>query len=286
MWKTEKSATPKKPRSRKAQLPPRVPNVSRIPRLDGINFDTPEILATLGITETSYSDISDSLDPPKISLELNISDQNLNLDCWAASDRALPKEIFAEAGIHKEIYELVAIYCADSEQQLSPKLFRPGLKKFQKRLDGLIEDFNPDAGANPQGPWLPRERDEINLRSALFEALDRELDRQHEEEGKMELDIATIRSVLETLQRAVEGLQAVEKGRGPDGDRSKHQLVRGLAVIFEEYTGQKPKRSYDPVPVGDDAVTGKFANFVKAVNELIPEPYRIKKFDTLIRAVA
>ena len=178
------------------------------------------------------------------------------------------KEIFAEKDIDKEIYELVAVYFADCEQQLSPKLFRPGLKKFQKRLDALIEDFpNADAGANAQGPWLPRERDEINLRSALSEALDRELERQHEEEGKMELDIATIRSVLETLQSAVAGLQAVEKGRGPDGDRSKHQLVRGLAIIFEEYTGQKPKRSYDPSQMGDDAVTGKFANFVKAVNE-------------------
>lgn len=37
--------------------------------------------------------------------------------------------------------------------------------------------------------------------------------------------------------------------------------------------------------MGEDAVTGKFANFVKAVNELIPEPYRIKKLDTLMRAV-
>lgn len=133
---------------------------------------------------------------------------------------------------------------------------------------------------------FPRERDEINLRSALSEALDRELERQQEEEeGKMELDIATIRWVLETLQRAVAGLQAVEKGRGPDGDRSKHQLVRGLAIIFEEYTGEKPKRSYDPFQMGDDAVTGKFANFVKAVNGQIPEPYRIRKLDTLIRAV-
>ena len=61
MWKTEKSATPKKPRSRKARLPPRVPTACRIPRLDGINFATPEVLATLGITETSYSDIPDPL---------------------------------------------------------------------------------------------------------------------------------------------------------------------------------------------------------------------------------
>jgi hypothetical protein len=283
MWKTGQSATPRKPRSRKARLPPRVPTVCRIPRLHGINFATPEVRAILGITETSYSDIPD---PPEISLELDISDQNLNLDYWAASERALSKEIFAEMDIHKQILELVELYCADSEHQLSPNVFRPGLKKFQKRLDALIENFpNADAGANARGPWIPRERDEINLRSVLSEALDRELEQQHEEEGKMQLDIATTRSVLETLQSAVARLQAVEKGRGPDGDRSKHQLVRGLAVIFGEYTGQKPKRSYDPSQIGEDAVTGKFANFAKAVNELIPEPYRIKKLDTLIRAV-
>jgi hypothetical protein len=221
-------------------------------------------------------------------LELNISEQNLNLDYWAASDAALFfKDNALRLDISNRIREVVAVYLADCKQQLSPKLFRPGLKKFQKRLDALIEDFPNDAsGANAQGPWIPRERDEINLRSALSEALDRELERQHdEEEEAMEIDIATIRSVLETLQSAVAGLQASEKGRGPDGDRSKHQLIRGLAVIFEEYTGQKPKRSYDPIQIGKDAVTGKFANFVKAVNDLIPEPYRIKKLDTLVRAV-
>jgi hypothetical protein len=285
MWKTEKSATPKKPRSRKARLPPRVPTVSRIPRLHGINFATPEILATLGITETSYSDISDPLDPFKISPELNISDQNLNLDYWAASDRALSKEIFAEKDIDKEIYELVAIYWAACEQQLPPKLFRPGLKKFQKRLDVLIEDFNPDAGANAQGPWLPRERDEINLRSALSEALDRELERQHREEGIMEIDIAIIRSVLDTLQSAVAGLQTVEQGRGPDGDRPKHELIDGLGKIFEERTGLKPRRSHNSSQEGDDAVTGKFAAFVKAVNKSIPHPYKITGLDNLIRAM-
>jgi hypothetical protein len=195
------------------------------------------------------------------------------------------KEIFAETDIHKQIRELVELYCADREHQLSPKVFRSGLEKVKKRLDALIEVFrDTDAGTNAQGPLIPRERAEINLRSALSEALDRELERQHDEEEAREIDMATSRSVFETLQSAVAHLQASEKGRGPDGDRSKQQLVRGLVVIFEEYTGQKPKRSYDPIQIGEDAVTGKFANFVKAVNELIPEPYRIKKLDALIRA--
>jgi hypothetical protein len=267
MWKTEKFATPKKPRSRKARLPPRVPTVCRIPRLDGINFATPEVLATLDITEMSYSDISDPPDPPKISLELNISDQNLNLDYWAVSDAALFKENALKLDINNGIQEIMAIYWAACEQQLPPKLFRPGLKKFQKRLDALIEDFKPDAGANAQGPWLPRARHKITLRSTLSEALDRELERQHGEEGM------------------ISGLQAVEKGRGPDGDRPKHELIDGLGKIFEERTRLKPRRSHNSSQEGDDAVTGKFAAFVKAVNKSIPRPYKITGLDNLIRAM-
>jgi len=164
-------------------------------------------------------------------------------------------------------------------------VFRPGLNKFHNRLSAFIEDFpSGDADANPRGPWLLRERHRISLRSALSEALDRELERQHTEEGAIETDIDIILSSLKTLQSAVEHLQAEEKGRGPDGDRPKHRLILGLARIFEERTGEKPKRSYDPKQTGDDAMTGKFANFIKAVNELIPEPYRIKGLDTLIRA--
>ena len=283
MWKTEKSATPKKPRSRKARLPPRVPTVCRIPRLEGINFDTPEVLATLGITEMSYSDISD---PSKISLELSISDQNLNLDYWAASDAALFKENALKLNINNGIQEIVAIYWTACEQQLPPKLFRPGLKKFQKRLDALIEDFNPDAGENAQGPWLPRARHKITLRSTLSEALDRELERQHREETMMKIDITTIRLVLETLQSAVAGLQAAEKGRGPDGDRPKHELIDGLGKIFEERTRLKPRCSHNSSQEGADAVTGKFAAFVKAVNKSIPHPHKITGLDNLIRAMA
>ena len=281
MWKTAKSTTPKKPRSRKARLPPRVPTARRIPRLDGINFATQEVLATLGITETSCGDIPDPTDPPKISLEVNISSQNLDLDYWTASDAGLAKQNAVELDINNRIRESVADYLAACGQQLMPKLFRAGLKKFQKRLDGLIEDFpTADAGANARGSWLPRERHKITLRSTLSEALDRELERQREK-----TDLATIRSVLETLQSAVAGLQAAEKGRGPDGDRPKHELIDGLGKIFEERTRLKPRRSHNSSQEGDDAVTGKFAAFVQAVNKSIPHPYKITGLDNLIRAM-
>ena len=77
----------------------------------------------------------------------------------------------------------------------------------------------------------------------------------------------------------------MEKGRGPDGDRPKHELIGGLGKIFEERTGLKPRRSHNSSQEGDDAVTGKFAAFVKAVKNSIPHPYKITGLDNLIRAM-
>jgi hypothetical protein len=295
VWKTKEKPGPKKPRGRKAQLPPRVPTSGYIPRLTHrllrkktapstpenarsveIDFASPKIMAALGISVTESVGVSA---PPEVSLAMSAADQSLALEAWATGDKALSAGLFAEQNIRKEIRELVAMYCFDCEQQLAPKTFRLGLNKFYRRLSALIDDFpTGDAGLDARGTRLPRERNRIILRSALSEALDRELERL----GAGGLDIQTILAHLQFLQSAVEHLQNEEKGRGPDGDRSKHKLIVGLARIFEERTGEKPQRSYT---LGG-GVTGKFANFVNAVNEKIPQPYRISNFDTLIRAVA
>jgi hypothetical protein len=76
-------------------------------------------------------------------------------------------------------------------------------------------------------------------------------------------DLPMIRRRLLCLRNAAERIRVDESGAGPPADRTASTLVRGLACIFHERTGKRPSAYSD----------GRFARFVWAVNELIPEDF-------------
>jgi hypothetical protein len=100
-------------------------------------------------------------------------------------------------------------------------------------------------------------------------------------------DTEYIRGGLDTLLEAVKRLAVDEGGPGRDANRAKHLLIRGLARIFEDHTGKRASSSFyiDRTSEGDSAVRGEFADFVKAVNESIPDGYRLVGLETLFRSL-
>jgi hypothetical protein len=68
-------------------------------------------------------------------------------------------------------------------------------------------------------------------------------------------------------------LREQEAGAGNDADRAKHQLAAGLARIFEKHTGLPAGFGFWKArdAIGDDAVRGPFAEFFKAVNDIIKD---------------
>jgi hypothetical protein len=86
---------------------------------------------------------------------------------------------------------------------------------------------------------------------------------------------------LTILRHAAERVRNAESGGGAPADRNALVLVRGLAVIFQE----RSKRNPSPSPAGH------FAAFVRAVDELIPEEFRLddgesSRLDHLIATAA
>lgn len=235
MQETEETAAPNK-RGHKAKHPPRVPAYRRIPRLSNVDFGTQKILQALDLTETDQNGADES-------------------------DANIYRGVTGEHDVHKNIREVVAVYCADKAQQIAPAKFRSELRKFHHRLETVVRRF-PAA------------------HSVLTEALDRQLDLTCDEPSPDQADlhyVEDVRRALGKLLTATEQLREAEGGAGRDGDRAKHQLIRGLSVIFEDHTKEKAKSKFwiDQSRIGDDAVRGPFPDFVKAVNDSIPRSYRI-----------
>ena len=169
---------------------------------------------------------------------------------------------FSELDLHNQIRQVVADYCADEAQQIAPKEFRARLRAFQRALETFLTKFpEPD--------------------DSLAEALDREL------WDETTPDTESIRRCLDLLLEAVNHLAAEEGGPGKDANRAKHLLIRGLARIFEDYTGKKATSSFyiDPIYDGDRAVSGPFADFVKAVDQSIPDRHRLVGLENLFRSM-
>jgi hypothetical protein len=83
-------------------------------------------------------------------------------------------------------------------------------------------------------------------------------------------------------QQGINKLAVSETGPGRDSDRSAYWLIARLADLFELCTGKEAGRTYDGSRVGDEAVSGPFGIFVRAVNKQIPKDFRLRGIDNLI----
>jgi len=179
--------------------------------------------------------------------------------------RRLFQDIASELELHNQIREIVADYCADHAQQIAPKTFRADLRTFETALKTFLTKF-------------PEPSD------SLTEALNQELNKLDDDAAP---DTEYIRRSLDTLREAVNRLAVDEGGPGRDANRAKHLLISGLAHIFEDRTGRSAISSFhiDQTYEGDNAVRGPFADFVKGVNENIPDRYRLVGLETLFRSL-
>jgi hypothetical protein len=231
----------KRKRGRKSGILPRVPVSRNVPRLSK-NFATREVLQALKQAMASFKTLSNS---PRV--------------------RKMFQHIFSELDVNNQIREVVADYCADEAQQVTPKNFRARMRTFDRALETFLTKFpEPD--------------------DSLTEALDRELNILEHEAAP---DTEYIRGGLDQLLEALKRLAIEEGGPGKDSNRAKHLLTRGLARIFEDHTGMKANSSFyiDQTYEGDRAVRGPFADFVKAVNQSIPDRYRLVGLETLFRSL-
>jgi hypothetical protein len=269
-------------RGRKSNLPPRVPAVRRIPRLEHIDFASPAVISALKAAgwKAAKHPVLNEIDPGwNQAAEVLIQEAVARgIIAGPANVKLIwPKPLTNDDGIdeieklalHNDIRALAADYIANKQYQMGPKNFRTKVKTFHKALKALVES-------------LPRADDELS------EALNCELDkltdgdlaeamncRLNEVDSESAQDLDHIRGGICALLKAAERILADEAGRGTDADRSKHCFLVGLARIFEERTGRKPTRNDE---------SGDFFAFVAAVDEQMPADFRLTGIDHLIRS--
>jgi hypothetical protein len=220
----------------KSKLPPRVPIARSRPRLAGVDFCSPAVCRALGLAEKN----------------------RVESDCETDGDddRSLFLEVFRKHDLSKYIKDVVADYWADRSHQVSPAEFRSrlhsfddGLQRFLKVFPGvkMLTDCKGDGILSPAS-------------GALAEALEIELTKEETS------DLYVVETALHHLREATESLLSREQGAGKDGDRAGHLLIKGLANIFEEYSGKKAKTYWiDRSAAYEDPVRGDFADFIRAV---------------------
>jgi hypothetical protein len=214
----------------KSKLPPRVPIARRRPRLAGVDFCSPAICRALGLAEKNHSES--------------------NCEIQRDDDQSPMLEVLREHDLSKHLKEVVADYCADRFHQVSPADFRAHLHSFDDGLQRFLKVFPDLTGGRILSPGS----------GSLAEALEIELAKEETS------DLYEVGRVLQHLQEATERLLSREQGPGKDGDRAGHLLIKGLAIIFEEYSGKKAKAYWiDRSAAHEDPVRGEFPEFIRAV---------------------
>jgi hypothetical protein len=258
---------------KKSSLPPRSPNALWLPRLRAIDFADDGVVKPL--KDAGW--VVDQFD-------------------------GIPDEI-ALACLNNLIREIVADYMSvraeTRRNRVPPAKIRNAVAKLERDVGALIRQLQDEPGSNVSAidrakiarnvAKLPCETGSA-VERIVVEALNCELDAIDCEHAPdlafvraaldalpwAPPDLAVIRVGLDALRTASRHIRIAESGAGPPADRTKITLVCGLARIFNQYTGNIPS----PSP------KRPFAQFVVAVNDLIPE-FQIKAgLDHLIASAA
>jgi hypothetical protein len=227
---------------------------------------------------------------------------------WALDEfDGIPDEI-AAACLNNRIREIVAYYISirvnDRRRDAPLAKIRNAVAKLERDVGKLIRQLRDEPGSDVSAfdrmvvvaklasdvAKLPNEVGSAVDR-VVVEALNSELaaidceqapDLAFVREGLDALqneqapDLACIRAGLDALQNAARRIRIDEAGAGKPHDRIALELVRGLGVIFKERTGNI-----------SSSPSGRFAQFVNAVNDLIPEGFRLDEArDTLDHLIA
>jgi hypothetical protein len=171
--------------------------------------------------------------------------------CRDCDERAIFEDVALRIDLDREIREVVRDYFVANRYAADPKKFRRRSKSFETALIRLLATS-------------PIAEDDFT------EALNREL---YGSDDNCSLDVQQFCEYSKVMLKAVAHLREQEAGAGKDADRAKHQLAAGLARIFEKHTGLPAGFRFWKARdgIGDEAVCGPFAEFFKAVNDIIKD---------------
>jgi hypothetical protein len=175
------------------------------------------------------------------------------VEALSPSNAAEQECILDELNIHNEIRNLVGFYIADRRNKMPPAEFRKQIRELRKSLENFSKRLS---AAN----------------SAVIEALNQELSRAGYEQIQ---DGETLLLSFKLLHEALASIDKAESGAGIRANREGHLLLEGLARFYEDSTGKKPSKKME----------SRFGRFVQAVNDQIPERFKLTGLEHLLRMV-
>ena len=192
-------------------------------------------------------------------------------------EAATRKEIFAYANLSNAVQSALQFYVRDV-------MFLSDVPQCRRRLKALQDDVTRFLASLPQehdpvGYFLRRTyTGEIFLKGRLRPTDEKFVELEQAWSGKHGL--VAIRNSLAEFQENIDAARSLLSGTRPR-DVAKENFVRSLAHAWKAATGRWPKSGRDDYK---SRQSGPFADFVRAVNEMLPSDYRIRRLDHAIRS--
>jgi hypothetical protein len=237
----------------------------------GVDFAPPEPIASV---------------LPRIQLTSSQADDLWALVCKGRrrnpnndADAEMANAIFADAALANAVQQALQFYVRDVIFLSDVPQFRRCLKTLHNRVARFLATLPQEH--DPVDYFLRRTyTGEIFLKDQLRPTHERLVELQQVWSEKHGL--AAIRNNLAESQKNIDAASSLLPETRPR-DVAVGNFVRSLAHAWEAATGQWPTSGRDAHK--NSRQSGPFADFVRAVNEILPPDYQIKRLDHAIRSV-
>jgi hypothetical protein len=193
-------------------------------------------------------------------------------------DAAIAKEIFEAVELTNAVEWALKFYVRDV-------VFRIDVPQYRRRLKTLRNDVDRFLTTLPQeddlvGYFLKRTYTREVFLADHLRPTDEQSERL-EETWLAKHGFTAIRNSLAELQRNIDSATSLLSGTRPRNVAVAH-FVGLLADAWKAATGQSPRSGRDDYK--NSHQSGPFANFVHAVNAMLPSEYQIANLDHAIRS--
>jgi hypothetical protein len=221
---------------------------------------------------------------PQIKIEQNKWDKlwsfiekGTDNDAIEGSEAEIFDDVMRRTEFENGVREALSWYVSDCQFQAELPTFRKQVKDLRKAIQ-QFQSTIPDVDS-PLGHFLRTTyTGEVFLRDQRKPSR-RELAAL---EGRWRdyAGFPAIQSTVNTMLRNIEAAELLIGNKKPRHHQVKG-LVQTLAKVWKNATGTWPKSGRDPTT---NKQSGRFADFVRATNEILPKTIRIATLDATIRA--
>jgi hypothetical protein len=194
-----------------------------------------------------------------------------------SSEAEIFNDVMRRTEFENGVREALSWYVSDCQFQAELPTFRKQVKDLRKAIEQFQVTIPDDV--SPLGHFLSTTyTGEVFLRDQRKPSR-RELTAL---QGRWRENVGfpAIQSTLNTMLRNIEAVELLIGNKKPRNHQVKG-LVQTLAKVWKKATETWPKSSRDPATYKQ---SGRFADFVRATNEILPKTFRIATLDAAIRA--